>query len=264
MRIRHEGLRWPLALLLLIASACAQPPTRTETAAEALLARSIAFHDPSGVWGRDPIELTWVGTGSEGEERVALDISLDPDGTTFSMTGRYRGSPIEYSATGTAYTVTVDGTTEPSEETLHRMRLDREDGLFWRSYFGFLAGLPMKLSDPGTHLDPEPADAEFDGRPVRAIRVTYDPEVGGETWYFYFDPGTHQLVGCRFYYDETLNDGEYIVLDDLIESGGLRLPRSRRWFTNAEGDFLGADEITRLDVAGVADVASGGTRSGSR
>jgi len=202
-----------------------------------------------------------MGTGAEGEERVALDMSLDPDGSTFSMSGRYRGAAIEYATAGDRFTVTVDGASDLSEEMRQRMRLDREDGLFWRSYFGFLAGLPMKLSDSGTRLDPEPTDAEFQGAPVRAIRVTYDPEVGGETWYFYFDPRTARLVGCRFHYDESLNDGEYIVFDDLIEAGGLRLPKERRWYTNAEGDFLGADEISRLDVF---DDASEGTRSGSR
>ena len=39
------------------------------------------------------------------------------------------------------------------------MRLDREDGMFWRSYYGFLAGLPMKIADPGARLDPEVAEA---------------------------------------------------------------------------------------------------------
>ena len=261
MRTRYQGHRWAPTLLLLATSACGMATPRIDTAADALLARSVAFHDPTAVWGHRGVALTWVGSGSEGQERVALDISLDPDGRTFSMTGRYAGSTIDYATTGTAYTVTVDGTAELSDETRQRMRLDREDGLFWRSYFGFLAGLPMKLFDPGTHVDPEPEETEFEGRPARAIRVTYDPEIGGETWYFYLDPETDQLVGCRFYYDESLNDGEYIVFTDLIEAGGLRLPRHRSWYTNAEGEFLGADEITRLAVSGAA---SGETRSGSR
>lgn len=240
------GLRCVPICLLLATAGCGP----AGTAAEALLGRTVAFHDPTGVWGRRAVTLTWMGTDSSGQERVALDISLEPDGSTFSMSGRYAGSAIEYATTATGYTATVDGTTEISAATGERMRVHREDGMFWRSYFGFLVGLPMKLRDPGTHLDPEPSETEFLGRRVHAIRATYDPEIGGDTWYFYFDPETDQLVGCRFYHDERLNDGEYIVFEGLIEAEGLRIPRHRSWYVNADGRFLGADEITRLEVSG--------------
>ena len=128
------------------------------------------------------------------------------------------------------------------------MRLDREDGRFWRSYYGFLAGLPMKIADPGARLDPEVAETTFEGRDVNAVRVTYDPEVGGDTWYFYFDPETAELVGCRFYHDESANDGEYITFEGLAEANGLRLPRYREWYTNEGDRFLGSDEIRSVTV----------------
>lgn len=84
-------------------------------------------------------------------------------------------------------------------------------GLFWRDYYGDLAGLPMKLRDPGTLIDPDVAATDFIGRQIQSIRVTYDAELGGDTWYFYFDPESAQLVGRRFYHDEAANDGEYIA-----------------------------------------------------
>ncbi len=227
------------------AVASAAPPT----AAEALLARSIEFHDPQGRWGRDLVQLTWNGTDAQGEERSVFDISIFPDGSTFEMDGRYRGSAIEYATAGTEMTVRVDGTA-PDNETRESLRLNRDGGMFWRDYFGFLAGLPMKLRDPGTIIDPEPSSTEFSGRPVASIRVTYEPEVGGDTWYFYFDPQSAELVGCRFYHDEAANDGEYIVFRDLIEADGLRIPQKRRWYMNADDLFLGEDVIERLSLGG--------------
>ncbi|MDH3733285.1 MAG: hypothetical protein OEU54_07105, partial [Gemmatimonadota bacterium] len=76
--------------------ACSAPAPESEVAtptsdARALLSRSIGFHDPGGVWSHRSVSLSWNGTGSESEERVALDITMEPDGTTFSMAGRYRG-----------------------------------------------------------------------------------------------------------------------------------------------------------------------------
>lgn len=241
----------PLAL-----NACAGSETVSEDSgwapsneAEQLLARSIEFHDPSGIWADRTVSLAWNGTGSEGEERVALDLSIEPDGSTFSMSGRYRGHEIEYSTTDAAVTVSVNGSSNVPEEISAEMRLERENGMFWRSYFGYLVGLPMKLTDPGTHIDPQPIETDFMGGAVDAIRVTYDADVGGDTWYFYFDPSTAEVVGCRFYHDESVNDGEYIVFEGLVEADGLRLPARRSWYVNADDRFLGADEVSRLSAS---------------
>lgn len=219
-----------------------------DSPAAQLVNRSIAFHDPEGAWGSRAIEMVWFGTGSDGGERVSVDLGFGSDESDFSLSGRYAGSSIEYEVSGEDWAATVDGDGSPDEETLARMRLDREDGVFWRSYYGFLAGLPMKIADPGTRLVPEVAETTFEGRDVHAVRVTYDPEVGGDTWYFYFDADTAELVGCRFYHDESANDGEYITFDGLVEGGGLRLPRYREWYTNAGDRFLGSDEIRSVTV----------------
>jgi hypothetical protein len=63
-----------------------------------------------------------------------------------------------------------------------------------------------------------------------------------------FDADTAELVGCRFYHDESANDGEYITFEGLAEGGGLRLPRYREWHTNAGDRFLGSDEIRSVTV----------------
>lgn len=216
--------------------------------AAALLQRSIAFHDPSGYWGA-PIWAEWYGTGADGGERVAVSMMIHEDSVAFAMNGRYRGSSIVYDVEDGAWSAEVDGDVEPDSATMERMRLHRDDGFFWRNYFGFLVGLPMKLEDPGTRIARDVIHTTFMDQEVDAIKVTYDPEVGRDTWYFYFDPETAELVGCRFYHDEAANDGEYIVFEGLIETtSGLKLPRHRRWYVNADDEFLGADEIRYLNV----------------
>ena len=243
-----------VSLFILAAPACG---TRDEapggagvvdSPAAQLVERSIAFHDPEGIWGSRAIDMAWFGTGSDGAERVSVELRFGADERDFSLSGRYAGSSIEYEVSGEVWAATVDGESSPDEETLARMRLDREDGVFWRSYYGFLAALPMKIRDPGARLDPEVAETTFEGRDVHAVRVTYDPEVGGDTWYFYFDADTAELVGCRFYHDESANDGEYITFEGLAEGDGLRLPRYREWYTNAGDRFLGSDEIRSVTV----------------
>ncbi len=236
-----------LAVAAAAGLACAAPSPSTP--AEALLDRSIAFHDPGALWGTRPYELRWVGTDADGAERVDVAFVLYPDQTRFELEGRYRGSALEYRTSGDTWSGSVDGSSDPSPEQREAMRLERENGLFWRSYFGFLAGLPMKLRDPGTHIDPETIPTTFVGKEALAIRVTYDPAVGADTWYFYFDPSTAALLGCRFFHDEAANDGEYLVFEGLIEADRLRLPRQRSWYVNADDRLLGTDEIRSLSVS---------------
>ena len=263
--LRYRGLSArtsaQLAVALLLGSGCrvqgeggggqVSNELVAQTPAEELLTRAIAFHDPSGRWASHIFQLEWYGTGADGSERVAVDLTLHPDGQRFKLSGRYQGSTLEYEADAEKWTASVDGVSDPAPEVREKMRLHREDGWFWRSYYAFLVGMPMKLRDPGTQIDPDPIPTSFEGHDVLALRVTYDQEVGTDTWYFYLDPDTARLVGCRFYHDEEANDGEYIVLEGLIESDGVKLPRHRRWYVNADGRFLGADEIKGLKLVPV-------------
>ncbi len=246
-----------VACVAATATACESAADRTDqapsqsalgTAGDSLLSRAITYHDPNGVWDNSDFRIEWFGTGADGSERTSVRLHLRREEGIFELSGQYRGSELEYRTQGSQWTATVDGNTDLEPEVMDRMRLSREEGMFWRDYFSFLAGLPMKLRDPGTIIDPTPTSTTFEGNDVLALRVSYDPDVGGDTWYFYFDPDSASLVGCRFYHDESANDGEYIVLEGLIESGGVRIPRNRRWYVNDDGRFLGADDIRSLEL----------------
>ena len=104
--------------------------------------------------------------------------------------------------------------------------------------FLYLYGLPMKLRDPGTRLDPRVKETSFQGKPAYELRVTYDKSVGTDTWYFYLDRKTCALIGHRFHHDEAAGDGEYTVLSDEISGEGLTLPRVRKWYRNQGNEFF--------------------------
>jgi len=112
--------------------------------------------------------------------------------------------------------------------------------------------MPMKLTDPGAIVDPKAGIVEFQGRDVYRVRVTYDPEVGSHTWYFYFDPETYALVGYRFFKDESKNDGEYIAFEGEVvdEATGVRLPKTRAWYYNDGDGHLATDDITSITTSG--------------
>lgn len=209
---------------------------------EALLARAIAYHDPQSRWFTRAHILTIRQSRPDGtvrDDRVVFDFP----GDRFEYLSRRRPHRLLFVLEGDrCTTLALNGRTELSPEERKAYGLTCDRGRRYRDYFSYLWGLPMKLRDPGTRLHAVESGRFLD-RQVLALRVTYDPQVGSDTWYFYFDPQSAALVGYRFYHDEAKNDGEYIVLSGEIESGNIRLPVVRRWYTNDGDRYLGTDSL---------------------
>ena len=246
------------------ATASTRPRTDTESAATtvrgpvptaaALLAQSIAHHDPRGVWGQRCVHLEVEVRYSEaqaarrGQAGARRELWLDPGHARFRFVDRRGGHTIEYRVEDGVGDVWVDGRSPVSEA--EKTERGVRDPLLYRDYHEYLFGLPMKLRDPGTLLEPRVHADRFDGRAVWRLRVRYEEAVGRDLWDFFFEPEGAALVGARFYHDEAAGDGEFLVFRDEIvdEETGLRLPRSRAWYTNADKESLGTDEVVRMEV----------------
>lgn len=213
-----------------------------DNAAGDLLARSIEYHDPDAVWGREPTSLIWTSTRPDRTISFVFEIEMLPNGD-FSMFGVRDSCALKYQVEGGAMSASVDGEESLSDEVRGKMGLVRDDGLFWRDYLGFLAGLPMCLAEPDVQILLPVREAEIDGQAVVAFDVKFAPGVGEDIYTFYFEQDTARLVGCRFYRDDPATDGETILFDGEASVGGLLLPKTRRWYTNSENEFLGTDEL---------------------
>ena len=112
-----------------------------------------------------------------------------------------------------------------------------------RNYYTYLYGLPMKLKDPGTNLDSKVQKRTFKGKEYLVLKATYDQKVGDDIWYFYFDPTTYAMEVYQFYHDESKNDGEYILLKDMEEIDGVKMPKVRAWYYNSDDTYLGTDTL---------------------
>ena len=213
------------------------------TAAERLLDRSITFHDPDGVWNRVALPLRWTSARPDGEVALDFEIDLFPN-DAFAMRGRYGDALLNYRASEGTWSASLDGESELSAEDRAKAGLVREDGFFWRNYFGFLGGMPMCLKDPNVQIESDTFEVELEGKTVLALRANFHPEVGADTWIFYFDSETAQLVGCCFYREDPTGDGETLIFEELVSVAGIRLPKRRTWYTNAEREMLGIDELS--------------------
>lgn len=112
-----------------------------------------------------------------------------------------------------------------------------------KNYYTYLYGLPMKLKDPGTRINPEVKRKTFQGKAYWVMEVAYDESVGSDLWYFYFDLETYALRAYQFYHDIEKNDGEYIVLSEEEIIKGIKMPKNRAWFYNTDDKYLGTDVL---------------------
>ncbi|MBX2876457.1 MAG: hypothetical protein KTR30_30335 [Saprospiraceae bacterium] len=217
--------------------------TCAQTARE-VLTKSIAYHDPKGVWESGNFKLKLKESRPNGTSRET-EITLDNGQQSFELSQLRDGRKVYRFVKGDECQNQLDGSNDFSAEEKKKFRLDCEYSPRMKDYYTYLYGLPMKLRDPGTILGEEVKTVDFDGRQLLQLRVTYQPEVGKDIWYFYFDPSTYALSGYRFYHDESKNDGEYILISGEQKIGPLKLPKKREWYTHQEEKFLGTDELVK-------------------
>jgi len=225
--MRTSNLVSALALALAVVPLARAEPAPLPTA-DALLEKVLKHHDPDDTWSSRLIEIS---ARVRLTERLATErgyaerterIRIDNSSGRFHYSADRGPDRIEIEGSGDELIARLNGTSDISAEDRKTYRLEPDQLSGWRDYFIYMYGLPMKLRDPGTRMDPAVERAEFAGREVLSLRVTYDPEVGGDVWYFYVDPVTFALVGCRFFHVESDNDGEYLVFEGEVEGLGHR------------------------------------------
>lgn len=208
-----------------------------------LLEKAIAYHDPQAQWGVQPLTLKLYESRPGGSYRRS-EVTMDEGQEVFKL-AQIRGRDEtyrEYNAAGCTFSLN-GRTTDFTPEEIRQHRLSCEAGKVYRNYYTYLWGLPMKLRDPGTLIDDNVHRVDFFGQELLEMKVTYQEEVGGDTWYFYFHPETYALSGYRFYHDEAANDGEYILLADEAQIGPFLIPAKRHWYTHGDRQYLGSDEV---------------------
>jgi hypothetical protein len=216
-------------LLMILGSVLLFPANLSAQAwAKDILASSIGYHDPEGKWeqfsGAFTIEVT-----SKDKPSFTREVIIDLPQEYFELI-ETRGDDIK--------TYRIDKGVYAAEDSLTQART-----LKLRDYHTYLYGLPMKLKDSGAQIDPKTERVVFHGKESIRMRVTYDPSVGSDTWYFYFNPENYALIAYQFYHNEAIGDGEYILLEALESVEGIKMPKIRSWYYNNDGSYIGTDEL---------------------
>ena len=206
---------------------------------EQLLDRAIQFHDPDGKWDTfNGILSVTMETPTRPDRNSAIHIDLPSE---FFMVNAQQGKTLtRYTVHKGECGIQFNGRipTE-AEKKEHKLSCDRAN--LYKNYYTYLYGLPMKLKDEGTNIDPKVEKKIFKGKEYLVLKVTYDQEVGKDTWFFYFDPTTYAMEVYQFLKNSEPNTGEYILLTELSTVNGIKMPKKRAWYYNKDDKYLGTD-----------------------
>jgi len=208
-----------------------------------LLEKAIAYHDPNTNWNTFQGTFNVIMQTPNSSERIST-IALDIPRELFTLEVKKEADSYAYMIERDSCQVSLNGETKLSEEAIKKFRLTCERGTMFKNYYTYLYGLPMKLKDQGTIIDPVVQNKSFKGKNYLVLKATYDAEVGEDIWYFYFDPESYAMEVYQFYHDETKNDGEYILLKDMEVINGIKMPKTRAWYYNKDDKYLGTDVLS--------------------
>ena len=207
-----------------------------------LLEKAIEYHDPNGNWetfsGTFNITMK-TPTKSDRHSMIRVDLPNEYFNLFATQDKTSYGYILDKEKCQIYYNSNI-----ATEEEKTANKLSCERAKMYQNYYTYLYGLPMKLKDAGTIIHEKVALKKFKEKNYLVLKVSYEKEVGEDTWYFYFDPSTYAMEVYQFYHEEEKNDGEFILLSGIEIVNGIKMPKKRAWYYNKGEKYLGTDFLT--------------------
>ncbi len=215
----HNSMTRKLQIVLFVALSVNFNTLAQKLNPASILDKSIQYHDPKGQWSTFHHEMNFVSERPNGPDRNSK-VLIDNSKGYFGLTEDNNNMRV-----------TMDSCILiPDGKTCENVKRTR-------NYYVYLWGLPMKLKDEGTTLDPIVKEEKFEGFDCYVLRVPYEEDI----WYYYIDKSTYAMKGYMFYKDEPAKKGEVIYLEGEEQVESMRIPKKRKWVTTPDGKFLGTD-----------------------
>ncbi len=215
---------------------------------EQLLEKAINYHDPSGNWSSFSSNFKVTMTTPNKSPRFS-DININLPAEFFSVTANRDGNMQTYTVDKSNCSL-FHNTTKLDESAAKEKNMTCQRANMFKNYYTYLYGLPMKLEDKGTNIDPKVKRKTIKGKDYLVLKATYDTSVSSDVWYFYFDPETYAMEVYQFYKTDDKGNvkpdsGEYILLTDEETVSGIKMPKIRAWYYNKDDKYLGTDTLEK-------------------
>ena len=165
-----------------------------------LLEKAIEYHDPNGNWSTfsGTFNITMkTPTKSDRHSMIRVDLPNEYFNLFATQDKTSYGYILDKEKCQIYYNRNI-----ATEEEKTANKLSCERAKMYQNYYTYLYGLPMKLKDAGTIIHEKVALQKFKEKNYLVLKVSYEKEVGEDTWYFYFDPSTYAMEVYQFYHEE--------------------------------------------------------------
>ncbi|MEL6141496.1 MAG: DUF6503 family protein [Bacteroidota bacterium] len=206
-----------------------------------LLQKSRAWHDPNNRWRSWSDTLHFVEPRTRNHSRATLVI-IDNTKESFYFERAYGEDLVAFGVGPTGCQFSINGNSQLTQEQIDQYRLSCERAAGYQSFYTFLYGLPMSLDKYEWTAKGPPRIVNFRGQRYWSQALTIEGAVFSDDWILYFDPVTYGLSAYEYQpAADAERAGEYLLLDDFLEKGGVKFPRMRRWYDRGNDEFLGSD-----------------------
>jgi hypothetical protein len=224
---------------------CGSQTNAQELSGQELVKKTIAYHDPNNNWKIFKGELLIEMITPDGNKRIS-NVTINLPEQYFKLTSSRNNTTITHIVSKDSASFGLNEQKSFTEEEVKKYNLTDTRAKFMKNYYSYLYGLPMKLSDAGTIINPIVERKEFMGKEYLVLKVKYEEGIGKDVWYFYFDPKTYAMEVYQFYHNEAKNDGEFILLTEEETFSGIKFPKNRAWYQNVDKKFLATDKLTKI------------------
>ncbi|MBX2876122.1 MAG: hypothetical protein KTR30_28630 [Saprospiraceae bacterium] len=228
---------------LLISLACnTQEKEAFAQDAQTVLERCFQFHDPDEEWA------SWAGTYVSVEPRLQVPgrktkVQLQADGSFFDMERAYGKDTLHWTIKERQYSTFVNGELVQDTATMQAYRLSQERADGYHNYYRTKLGLPMSLKGRYQLKQEAVEPMEWQGKTAFRLELEIADGPFSTAWELFVDSKNYQLLGYGFFPTEA--EGEYLVVDQLMEMGQMKWPRMRHWYSRGEDEYLGSDIILK-------------------
>ncbi|MEP6513223.1 MAG: DUF6503 family protein, partial [Parafilimonas sp.] len=158
-----------LLSLLFILSYC----NPSKKPGQQLLDKTIAYHDPQHTWSKLKTHLYLSSTDTAGKESL-FELEMDNATGYFCYITHEDGKEIVKGLSNGKEFYLINGKKEINGEDLKKYELTPESVKWVHNFYGYLYGLPMKLTDEGTNISDSIASEQINGKSHQVMHVEYD------------------------------------------------------------------------------------------
>lgn len=232
-------LRSSCIMFLVLLSAC-QSKSDSD-----LLNKALSYHDPEHKWPTLKTRL-YLNHVDKAGKKHNFEIELDNSTGYFAHISHIDDKEVVKGYADGKEFYLLDGKQEISKEDRKNYKLTPESLEWVHSFYPYLYELPMKLTDEGVKITEAEKVEDVEGEKCKVLEVDFDPSVGSDNWFFYFEPKTFVMKAYSFNHGDPTS-GEYILLEEEEIVEGIKMPKIRKWYWNKNKEYIGTDILIKSE-----------------